>query len=149
MAKDKCGAAMFKPTSEVFMGAQVTYAGGTQRVHGVKIATGTSTVSLDTAAIDLDPGEFLNHISGTNLTSAGSDIPVRVASLTFSTNKRVYGPFGVPTTSSPFEVQGPVYSLHGAVARGQMSEVLAAIGFWTAVPAGRQLAPGRNWTVIA
>jgi hypothetical protein len=109
---------------------QVTYALGAQGVRGVSNLNASPTTPLATAVMTLDPGEYFISISGTNFTNSASSVPVRVASLTFATNKQGYGPFGVPTTDKPFEVQGPVSAFHGAVARGNMTEVLAAIGFW-------------------
>jgi hypothetical protein len=90
---------------------------------------------LATASIDLDPGEYFTRISVTNLTRTSFLVhqPVRLASLTLTTSKQVYGPFGVPTTDKPFEIQGPVYAFHGAVNRGDMTDILAAIGVWTLV----------------
>jgi hypothetical protein len=85
---------------------------------------------LSTAVINLDPGEYFIKVFGTNLTNPGSPMPARVASLTFSTNKQVYGPYGVPTSNRPFEVQGPIHAFHGAVARQDIPPTLNTIGFW-------------------
>jgi hypothetical protein len=112
---------------------QVTYALGSQGIcgsKGVSNSNASPTTPLATAVITLDQGEYFTSISGTNLTNSASSVPVRVASLTFTTNRQGYGPFGVPMTDKPFEVQGPVSAFHGAVARGNMTEVLAAIDFW-------------------
>jgi hypothetical protein len=105
------------------------------------------TTPLQTATIDLDPGEYFANISGTSFTDtyAGSLFPVGVASLRFSTNKRDYGPFGNPTTGKPFGVQRRVAAFHGAVYRGTTTEILTAIGFWT-VPVGKQPLTGQTWT---
>ncbi len=106
---------------------QVTYALGAQGVRGLSDLNVSPATPLATAVITLDPGDYFISISGTNFTNSASSVPVRVASLTLSTNKQVYGPFGVPMTDKPFEVQGPVSAFHGAVARGNMTEVLSAI----------------------
>ncbi len=115
--------------------AQVTYADGPQGVHGITVPISSSMTPLATASIDLDPGEYFTRISVTNLTRTSFLVhqPVRLASLTLTTSKQVYGPFGVPTTDKPFEIQGPVYAFHGAVNRGDMTDILAAIGVWTLV----------------
>ncbi len=88
---------------------------------------------LATASIDRDPGEYFTKISGSNVTSAPGDLvpgrAINIASLTLTTNKQVYGPFGVPTTDKSFEIQGPVNAFHGAVTRGDW-DILAAIGVW-------------------
>jgi hypothetical protein len=123
--------------------AQVTYGLVAQGVHGTTNPLVPFTDPLATSAIDLDPGEYFTKISGTNVTTPGSSVPVRVASLTFTTNKQVYGPFGVPTTDKPFEVQGPVLAFHGAAAKGAMSDILTAIGFWK-VPIRKQIATSGN-----
>jgi hypothetical protein len=110
--------------------AQATHALGVQPVRGLTLPTASTPPIIATATINLEPGEFFTRISGTVLTNPGSPVPARVASLTFSTNKREYGSFGVPTSEKPFEVQGPVYALHGAVAQGDPPLTLTAIGFW-------------------
>jgi hypothetical protein len=128
----------------LFGNAQVTYGLGAQGVRGTTTAVLPSTSPLTNSIIDLDSGEYFTRISGTIVTSAGSLVPIRVASLTFSTNKQVYGPFGVPSTDKPFEVQGPVHAFHGAVAKGAMSDILTAVGFWK-VPISKQVATSGNW----
>jgi hypothetical protein len=128
--------------------AQVTYASGAQGVHGTDMPIMSFKTPLETATIDLDPGEYFTGLSGTLLTY-GSGLLVRVsgiASLNFSTNKQVYGPFGSPTNDQPFQVKGPVYAFHGAVTRGPTTEVLAAIGCWK-VPPGKQMTVGGNATL--
>ncbi len=127
--------------------AQVTYTLGQQQGHGITIPSAAATPSLQTFTISLDQGEYFTHISGTNLTNARSSgpVPVRVASLTFSTNKKVYGPFGAPSSDKPFEIQGPVYGFHGAVSRGDTTEALTALGFWK-VPSSKVVATGSSWT---
>jgi hypothetical protein len=110
--------------------AQVTYAFGPQGLHGMTVPVASPSSPPATVAIALDPGEYFTKISGTTLTNPGSPVPARVASLTFTTNKQVYGPYGFPATDKPFEVQGPIYAFHGAVAREDISPTLAAIGFW-------------------
>jgi hypothetical protein len=122
----------------VWLAAQVTYALPGQGVHGTSTPLGSATIPLATATIDLDVAEYFTNISGTILTNPGSAAPVRVASLGFSTNKQVYGPFGNPTLNQPFAVQGPVYAFHGAVGRGNTTDILTAIGFWK-LPASNQL----------
>jgi hypothetical protein len=117
---------------------QVTYGLGAQAVRGTSTPMTSSGTSIATATVNLDAKEYFTKIAGATLMNSGSSLPVRVASLTFTTNKRVYGPFGVPTTDRPFEVLGPVYAFHGAVARGSMPESLTAIGFWK-VPVTKQL----------
>jgi hypothetical protein len=119
--------------------AQVTYASGAQAVRGMAMPIGSSSSApLATAVIELDPGEYFTSISGTTFNYSAQPQLVRgVASLTLSTNKRVYGPYGVASTDKPFEVRGPVYGFHGAVIRGSTTDLLAAIGFWRG-PAGKQ-----------
>ncbi len=112
------------------MGAQVTYGFGAQPVRGMNIPLPTSAAPLASAAVDLDPGEYLIKVLGTTLTNPGSSAPGRVASLTFLTSKQVYGPYGIPTIEKPFELQGPVHAFHGAVAQGEKPVTLAAIGIW-------------------
>jgi hypothetical protein len=113
-------------------GAQVTYELGTS-VHGIDVPIGPSPLAK--ATIDLGTGEYFTSISGTLLTYSGSPSLVRgVASLTFQTNRQAFGPFGFVTANNPFQVQGPVYALHGAVRRTSTPEILTAIGFWK--PAG-------------
>jgi hypothetical protein len=102
-------------------------------------ANGSTTTPLVTATFDLDPDELFTSISGSTLINDRTRSILGVASLSFSTNKRVYGPFGFATTANLFEVRGPVYALHGAVTRSDTSDILAAIGFWK-VPAGMETA---------
>ncbi len=119
----------------------MTYGSGPREVHGVDMPVGSFTTPLATAVIDLDPDEYFISISGTRLSYAPSPpISGGVASLNFITNKQVFGPFGI-VTSNPFEVRGPIYSFHGAAARGATTEVLTAIGFWR-LPPGKQ--PGAH-----
>ncbi len=118
--------------------AQVTYASGGHGVRGIDMPMGSSSSTpLATATIELDQGEYFTTISGITFNySAQPQLIHGVASLTLSTNKRVYGPYGVASTDKPFEVRGPVYGFHGAVIRGSTTDLLAAIGFWRG-PAGR------------
>jgi hypothetical protein len=117
--------------------AQVTYGVGAQDVHGMTVPAGSSTFPIATATMDLDPGESFTNISGTILSDPGLPVRVRgVASLTFRTSGRVFGPFGTPTAGRPFDVPGPVYAFHGAVSRAYGTEILTAIGFWK-LPAGK------------
>jgi hypothetical protein len=129
----------------VLNAAQITYSTGPQGVHGMDMPIGPSKIPLQTATMDMDPEEYFTGLSGTMLSYG--DMPlVRIlglASLSFSTNKQVYGPFGSPTTAQPFEAQGPVYAFHGAVTRGETTEILAAIGIWK-VPPGEQRTEGDN-----
>jgi hypothetical protein len=111
-------------------GAQVTYGFGAQPVRGIYGPLPTSAAPLATAAVDLDPGEYLIKVLGTTVTNPGSSGPGPVVSLTFLTNKQVYGLYGVPTIDKPFELQGPVHAFHGAVAQGEKPVILAAIGIW-------------------
>jgi hypothetical protein len=122
--------------------AQVTYGLGPQASRGVNSSIASS---IATTTIDLDSDEYFVKVSGLTLTNPGSAVPVRVASLTFTTNKQAYGPFGVPTIDKPFEVQGPVYALHGAVARRGMTETLSAIGFWK-LPVSKQPIASGSWS---
>jgi hypothetical protein len=95
---------------------------------------GSVTIPLATAVIDLDPDEYFMTITGTRLSYAPSPPLIGgVASLTFITNKQVFGPFGT-TSGSPFEIQGPIYAFHGAVSRGPATDILTAIGFWRLPP---------------
>jgi hypothetical protein len=110
--------------------AQVTYAFGPPVLRGITIALPFSTAIFQTAVINLDPGEYFTRISGTYLTYPGSPAPGRVGSLTFCTNKQACVYYGVQTNEKPFEVQGPVYAFHGAVALGNTPLPLSAIGFW-------------------
>jgi hypothetical protein len=127
--------------------AQVTYVGGSPGLHGMNMPIGPSSLPLSPITIDLDPGELLTRVSGTSLLYAAPSQLVRgVASLTLSTNRKVYGPYGVPTTDKPFDVQGTVLALHGAVIKGDTSDILAAIGFWRAT-AGKQV-PNIELSVI-
>jgi hypothetical protein len=127
------------------MGAQVTYDLKVQEVHGMDVPSGSSTSPIATATIDLDPPEFFTSISGTSLIYSGQPGIVRcISSLTFQTNKQVFGPFGVMTPDKAFAVQGPVSAFHGAVYRTDTGDILPAIGVWK-VPAGRQEARGGGW----
>ncbi len=117
----------------------MTYALAGQGVHGTNTQLGSSTIPLATATIDLDVAKYFTNISGTIFTNPGSAAPVRVASLKLSTNKQVYGPLGYLTVNQPFAVQGPVYAFHGAVGRGNMTDILTAIGF-RKVPTNKLLA---------
>jgi hypothetical protein len=126
-------------------GAQVTYASGAQTLHGMDRGTG------EPATIDLVAGEFFTNISGTNPTYVygRNTVLVRgVASLTFGTNKQVFGPFGVPSLDKSFDVQGPVYGFHGAVSRGSTPQILTAIGVWKG-RAGKQSATCLSITGIS
>jgi hypothetical protein len=114
----------------LLIGAQVTYGLGAQPVRGINIPLPSSTAPLAIAAIDLDAGEYFVKVLGTTLTYPGSPAPARVASLTFISNKQVYGPYGIPSTDKPFELQGPVSAFHGAVALGDKPVTLAAMGIW-------------------
>jgi hypothetical protein len=109
-----------------------------QAIHGT--STPTTATGLTTAIIDLEAGEYFTNISGTMLTSASGPVCC-IASLAFTTNKRLFGPFGVLTTEKPFVVQGPVYAFHGAVTRGYTTDILTAIGVWK-VPLGKQVGTG-------
>ncbi len=119
--------------------AQVTYARGSQTSHGIAQASTDIFGVISTIAVNLDLEEYLTKVSGTVLTSYGrnASLPVRVGSLTFTTNKTSYGPYGVVTADSTFEVQGPFCALHGAVNRGGGTDVLSAVGFLK-VSASRQ-----------
>ncbi len=124
--------------------AQVTYVGGVQDVHGMAGPIGSSTIPIATTTVDLDPGEYFTSISGTPLNYTATPMLTRgLASLTFSTNKRGFGPFGFPNFEKPFQIQGPVYAFHGAVARGDTNDVLSALGCWR-VPAGKELSQVAN-----
>jgi hypothetical protein len=111
-------------------GAQVTYSLGVQPVRGINIPLPTSAAPLARAAVDLDPGEYFVKVLGATMTTPGSSAPARVASLTFISNKQVYGPYGIPSNDKPFELQGPVSAFQGAVAQGDKQVTLAAIGIW-------------------
>jgi hypothetical protein len=115
---------------------QVTYVSGLGRIHGMSLPMASSTIPIATAIVDVDSGEYFTSISGTTLRYAGG--ACGVASLTFKTNTQSFGPVGIPGNDTPFEVQGPVHAFHGAVKRGNETEILTAIGFWR-LPAGKWL----------
>jgi hypothetical protein len=115
-------------TDWVLNNVQVIYALGAPVLRGIAGPIASPADLLLTVVISLVPGEYFTTISGA-MTSSGSP-PARVASLTFTTNRRSFGSYGVPSTDKPFEVQGPVYAFHGAVARDSISPTLSAIGFW-------------------
>jgi hypothetical protein len=115
------------------------YASGAQGVHGLVRPLLSEPNNPISVVIDLGPDEHITSISGTNLTIAGSSAIRGIASLTFTTNKRVFAPFGTSTGGAPFKVQGPVYGFHGAATRGSTLDFLTAIGVWK-LPAGKQVA---------
>jgi hypothetical protein len=130
----------------LWLAAQVTYEHNTQGVHGMDVAIASTTTPIATATVDLDISvyteEYFTSISGTILTAPGPPVLARgVAPLTFRTNKRVVGPFGIVTADRPFEFLGPVSAFHGTVNRTSTVEVLTAIGFWK-VAAPRPVSTG-------
>lgn len=78
--------------------------------------------------VDLDyPDEFLIEMSGRYVKSSWL-LPTSLASLTFKSNKKVYGPFGIWNKGHSFSIQVPGSMIVGFHGRYNVWHSLPAIG---------------------
>lgn len=99
----------------VLRALQVTYTNGVGPLNG----RDTWRIPIATAYIPFADGEVITGVSG----AAGN----LVDSLTFTTNKATYGPFG-GTGGNKFTFNGQIYGVFGLKRPGD--DALQAIGFY-------------------